>query len=279
MSSEQPVSEGVSDRILAAARELAGKKPVDEIRLAEVARAAGVSWPTVKRHVGSRESLREKLLSERPELASKLRRTRDRLLDAAARVFVRTGYDRATMDEVAGEAGMTKGAVYWYFKSKLELFLALLDQYAASWSAEARWQNNPSEPAEGTALLASLLANPHSVFETSRDRIRLLLEFASHLDQPGVRERLATALRSRRRFAAEALSLAQSQGRLGADHDPVQLAAFWTAAAHGVELESLLDPDNVPPNAVRQAAVRAVWEGVAPASAIADRPPKKKINR
>jgi AcrR family transcriptional regulator len=57
----------------------------------------------------------------------KQERTRALLLDAAARVFARRGYHVATLEDVAAEAGFTKGAVYSNFESKEALFLALVD--------------------------------------------------------------------------------------------------------------------------------------------------------
>jgi AcrR family transcriptional regulator len=54
--------------------------------------------------------------------------TRQHLLDAAAIVFAREGFHGSTLDEVAATAGFTKGAVYSNFKSKDELFLALLEE-------------------------------------------------------------------------------------------------------------------------------------------------------
>src|SRR5918996_3044348 len=53
--------------------------------------------------------------------------TRQHLLEAAAIVFARKGFHEATLDEVAATAGFSKGAVYSNFKSKDDLFLALLD--------------------------------------------------------------------------------------------------------------------------------------------------------
>src|SRR5215217_6779001 len=115
-------------RILNAARETTTEKPLDTINLAEVARKAGVSWPTVRRHVGTKEHLRSLLAQERPELLEKNLNTRGRILAAASQVFAEHGYDGATLDMVAADAGVTKGAVYWHFASKGELFLALLEQ-------------------------------------------------------------------------------------------------------------------------------------------------------
>jgi AcrR family transcriptional regulator len=52
--------------------------------------------------------------------------THRRLLDAAERVFLKMGYQGATLDSIAADAGFTKGAVYWHFDSKEALFLELL---------------------------------------------------------------------------------------------------------------------------------------------------------
>ena len=54
--------------------------------------------------------------------------TREHLLDAALEVFSRRGYDAASVDEIAAEAGYSKGAVYSNFSNKEELFLALIDR-------------------------------------------------------------------------------------------------------------------------------------------------------
>src|SRR5574341_942153 len=55
--------------------------------------------------------------------------TRERLLKAAERVFARRGYGGASLDDVAEEAGFSKGAIYSNFKNKEDLFLALVDQH------------------------------------------------------------------------------------------------------------------------------------------------------
>jgi AcrR family transcriptional regulator len=54
------------------------------------------------------------------------------LLDASERVFVRDGYERAQIEAIAAEAGRTKGAVYAHFRSKEDIFFALLERKAKS---------------------------------------------------------------------------------------------------------------------------------------------------
>src|SRR4051812_15961897 len=56
------------------------------------------------------------------------REGRDELLTAALRVFARRGYREAGVDEIAAEAGYSKGALYWHFPGKEELLTALLEE-------------------------------------------------------------------------------------------------------------------------------------------------------
>ena len=48
---------------------------------------------------------------------------------AALTCFLRKGYHRATMDDIVAESGLSKGTLYWYFKSKKELFLSLFQEF------------------------------------------------------------------------------------------------------------------------------------------------------
>ncbi len=54
-------------------------------------------------------------------------RTRQKLMRSAGKLFCRHGLEQASVDEIAQDAGYTKGAFYSNFKSKEELFLAMLD--------------------------------------------------------------------------------------------------------------------------------------------------------
>ena len=69
--------------------------------------------------------------SLQPGKAGKRARTRAKLIEAAGEVIGKKGYERASLEEIAACAGMTRGAVYGNFKNKEELFLALV---AAKWN-------------------------------------------------------------------------------------------------------------------------------------------------
>lgn len=61
--------------------------------------------------------------------------TRRRILAAATEVFAREGYHATRMDAIARAAGASKGAVYFHFPGKLELFSALVEEFAAALAA------------------------------------------------------------------------------------------------------------------------------------------------
>ena len=61
--------------------------------------------------------------------AERKERTKVELIDAARSVFLRRGFHGASLDEIAEEAGYTKGAVYSNFDGKDDLFLAILGDY------------------------------------------------------------------------------------------------------------------------------------------------------
>jgi TetR/AcrR family transcriptional regulator, acrAB operon repressor len=56
--------------------------------------------------------------------------TRQILLKAALSVFSRKGYAATTLEDIAQEAGVTRGAIYWHFGSKVELYMSLIETYA-----------------------------------------------------------------------------------------------------------------------------------------------------
>jgi AcrR family transcriptional regulator len=171
--------------------------------------------------------------------------TRARLMDSAAALAARRGIEGASLDAVAQAAGFTKGAVYANFRSKEELFLAMLDAHFDDRLAEIdrilATDIDPDEQARQAAegLMRMLAAEP----ETHR----LFFEFAVHASRnEEFREQLVARYRGLRERLAELL--ADRVRRLGIE--PVvpsdEVAAMAFAMANGVALERLLEPDAVP---------------------------------
>ena len=78
------------------------------------------------------------------------------LLDAAERVFVRDGYERAQMETIAAEAGRTKGALYAHFRSKEDIFFALLERKGRSRRGEFERTAAGLDPAQRRATVKKL---------------------------------------------------------------------------------------------------------------------------
>ncbi len=64
-------------------------------------------------------------MSPRPDVSEE---RKDQILDAATHVFSEHGFHEAHVDDIAEEAGLSKGTLYWYFKSKDDIIIALLDR-------------------------------------------------------------------------------------------------------------------------------------------------------
>ena len=90
----------------------------------------------------------------------------DEILDAALRVFAQRGLHKTKLEEVAKEAGISKGTIYLYFKNKEELFVAAAQRILPS-PDEMYTEREATPPADGS--LAHLL---HQVARTAYRRFR-----------------------------------------------------------------------------------------------------------
>jgi AcrR family transcriptional regulator len=124
---------------------------------------------------------------DRPTQSERSARSRSALLEAAARGLSRYGYGNLVLEQVAIEAGYTRGALYHQFKDKEDLALAVI-----SWVEEA-WREEVGRLVEGKqdpvgALTA--LARGHAIYcrrDVARVAIALRLEFSGR-DHPVGRE-------------------------------------------------------------------------------------------
>ncbi len=180
--------------------------------------------------------------------------TRRRLLDGAAVVFARRGFHGASLEEVADEAGYSKGAVYSNFVSKEELFLAVL---AARFHDRTELYRQLAEQAarEPGQDLPGLLPGLDAP-----DEVWCLLEtefWLYALRNPPVRERMAALYRE---YCAQLAPLAAPYA--GADLDPEEVVAAVIALYYGLTLQVQGDPGAIRPDLVTR-ILRALERGAA----------------
>ncbi|GAB2677205.1 TetR/AcrR family transcriptional regulator [Paenibacillus thermoaerophilus] len=256
------------ERIIEAAYELAEQRPSDQIRFADVAKAAGVHWTAVRRHFGSREDMRRQLTQWQTENGRPFADTRTRILEAAARVFAEQGYAGATLDHVAAEAGLTKGAVYWHFSGKSDLFLALCER---TLNAQLRTLPGRTREAVGSPdpaqALTRLLAEAMACCEPGSSQPLLFFEFVVSSREPAVKEKLRKAYGNILDGTEAFLKPLRDGGMLDRNADPQALSILFQALINGLTLAWIIDPDRVRFDRLLPQLSRILWEGLKPENA------------
>ncbi len=173
--------------------------------------------------------------------------TRERLLNAAGAVFAERGYDGASLDDVALAAGLTKGAVYSSFKSKEELFYALIrERIRERVDLVTQATEGRTTALDITRDTASALGE---LMSSQAEWSLLFIEFwARAVRNPDLRDELT---RERRHVRGLIASLLQEQAARAAVELPApaeQLAVAVLALANGIAIEHLADPDTVDPS-------------------------------
>lgn len=187
--------------------------------------------------------------------------TRDRLLDAASKVFAERGYEAASVDQVAAAAGLSKGAVYWHFESKDELFLALLEERIDRQIAETAEvlrsapADRPIDPEVANRWEAAL----------GRERELMLLsqeQWARAVRDPKLRRRYAKRQRHLRDVLADGMrTRVRRTGAPRFDTSAEDVATAYLALANGLAIQRLVDPRTVP-DGLLETMTSLIYEGL-----------------
>ena len=199
-----------------------------------------------------------------PEQFDALRReSQERLERAALAVFARLGFQRATVRDVAREAGVSQGLLYHYFRTKDELLVAVFrrgsDDVAAA-LASAPPTGSPREQ------FAAFVRTSFALLDAHRDYWRL-----NHLVRHDAAAVAALGDQLHAWTAGIAEALAALLTALGHEDAPAR-ARLLFAAIDGVAQHYLLDPAGYPLSAVVEALL-AVFGAPRPASADAPQAP------
>jgi AcrR family transcriptional regulator len=171
--------------------------------------------------------------------------TRRRLLDAAASVFAKRGYRRASVEEIASEAGYTIGALYSNFAGKEELLLALLEQQVGRIAerivAAARAGVDPVDKLRaGAREWMAFLDDEPEVYA-------LMIEFWTiWVRDDELRPRHADRFATVRGFIGGLIQEKADEMGVAMRLPPDQIGAVVVALADGLALQHLADPRAIP---------------------------------
>lgn len=174
-------------------------------------------------------------------------RTRAELIAAAAKVFARRGYNGASVEEIAEEAGYSHGAVYSNFEGKADLFLVVFEDYMAERVRElAETQAVLPEDAPLEARARSLADQWMDRLARDRESVVLHMEFIAHAGRdPKLARRFGTRSAAMREAVSRYISSYEEEAGAQLPVPADDLALIMRALGIGLAIESLVSPDAV----------------------------------
>ncbi|MEO8009633.1 MAG: TetR family transcriptional regulator [Betaproteobacteria bacterium] len=175
--------------------------------------------------------------------------TRDRILDAAERVFVKKGVPNTSLAQLAEAAGVTRGAIYWHFRNKADLFDAMMGRVVLPMEemAARAGDDDLADP------LAQVCACALNVLEhlTSDAQCQRVFEICCHKveyvdEMMQVRQRHIEARNNCLKHMARGFRNAAKKGLLGPSVNPRLAAVGLHALVDGLIVNWVLDPAYLP---------------------------------
>ncbi|HEU4906411.1 MAG TPA: TetR/AcrR family transcriptional regulator [Solirubrobacterales bacterium] len=164
--------------------------------------------------------------------AERSARSRSALLEAAARGLSRHGYANLVLEDVARDAGYTRGALYHQFKGKEDLALAVLEWVDETWWSEvgALAEGQPSAAAGLRAL-----ARGHAVYcrrDIAGAMMTLRIEFSGK-DHP-VGRTIDGNVKILLKYCAQLIEAGRTEGSIPPGPPAIEAASAWLGAMEGV---------------------------------------------
>ncbi|RYF96338.1 MAG: TetR/AcrR family transcriptional regulator [Chitinophagaceae bacterium] len=171
-------------------------------------------------------------MSKNSILSKIQRENNQRLIDAAFVVFTRDGYEKASIRSIAKQADMTSGLVYYYFKTKDQILIAV-QKYV-----QERYHEQYKSPAQPVTVQDQLNEIRSRVIDNP-DWYRWRYElYALGLKRQDLKEEVAAVLRSGRESIIESLYSDITPDTNSA----AAIAALLIACFDGLALQKLIDP-------------------------------------
>jgi AcrR family transcriptional regulator len=132
---------------------------------------------------------------------------REQLLDVAQTLFAQQGYAGATTSQIARAAGVTEPIIYRHFKSKRDLFVALIERTGKR--TLELWQRDLTDASDPAERLARILADNPMVSVEGRAGYKVLLQAIPEVDDPMIRAAVAEHMGVLHQFITDEITRAQ----------------------------------------------------------------------
>jgi AcrR family transcriptional regulator len=187
---------------------------------------------------------------------------RSKLAESAFELFARRGIRNVSLDEVTSQAGVTKGSLYWHYKSKKEVILAACAYYYRRWQQRAHTEialdNNPLGQLERV-----LRFSVQSCLFDRANRVFTSEVFALSLQDDEIRAGWAQFYDTVRELFVGLVQAACAQGQLRVA-DPRRAVDWMLAAIEGIKQRASFEPEICTPDereTMVQGLLRIVSQG------------------
>ena len=197
-------------------------------------------------------------MSPRPNVETE---RRQQILGTAMVCFARKGYHLTTMDDIAAELPFSKGLLYYYFKTKRDLFLAILEDWVSK--VTMAWEMMPSPDDDATTQLRKCLEYGVQLLTLDTELARVEFEFYSELSHDAaVSEAIQTLFAE---FRAQFKAILD-EGIASGEFRPLNtevLAAVLFGAYEGLAMQAIVDPDAFDWSVIAESLFEMVMWGIA----------------
>ncbi len=187
---------------------------------------------------------------------------RAQIIEAALACFARKGYHRTKMDDIVAESGLSKGSLYWYFKSKKDIFLATITSFFQQ--MELSLEDILQSDLAPTEKLRTIARSVASGVEKARPFISVMLDFWSHTHHE---EEIYQLLQEIYKPYAAVLTAIIEEGirqgefrKVNAEH----VASLLIAVYDGIVMQLLLSSEQMDITAWTETMLNVLLEGLHP---------------
>jgi len=174
--------------------------------------------------------------------------TRTRILDTAEQVFQEKGVSRTTLEAIAAAAGVTRGAIYWHFKNKADLFDALMQRVSLPMEEKAACGSDAMEDPIGFVRGCALAWIDRVTTDSQCQRVQEIchykVEYVDEMEQ--LRARHMECSSNALGMVERAMRNAAKKGLLAPGVDPKLAAVGLHALVVGLIQNWLLNPEYLP---------------------------------
>jgi AcrR family transcriptional regulator len=165
--------------------------------------------------------------------------TRRRLIESAAAVFARVGFEAAPIDAIAEEAGFSRGAFYSNFESKDEVFIEL---FKAHNEAEIQTLGRALDRVERVEDVAALVERRYRVLGEDSSWCLMTTEFQLYAMRGGkLADTFAAVYADYRHRVGELIASQFARFDVTSELTPYEFAAAQIALSHGLALQRSID--------------------------------------